>query len=202
VVLQADDFAVVYGDHHGPLWPGLAGMPSLQITGVDHEWPLVQDVGPVHVAKRPVLVAVVDELLERAVRIFRVWAFPPLAGRMQHADVEQAVDRERVVPGDVVGEFGLREATPMDGDADIGEPHGFGPFGRENFDIGPEIQLANKGVLGVVVAEHHEYGDAGIGQAADARHEEQPGAHVAEIAVEDVAGEDDEATALGDGELD
>jgi hypothetical protein len=67
----------------------------------------------VDVTERPIVVAVVDQLLEGIGSVGGMAAVAPLAGGVQYPDVEPTGVRRRVVAGDVVGHVALPEAAAV-----------------------------------------------------------------------------------------
>ncbi len=121
---------------------------------------------------------------------------------MQKADVEQPGDRRRIGERDILGHFALRETLAVNGGADVLDDHGVRPVRAQDRDIVGEFEASGERIGGVVIAEDHDDAHAMLAEAPHLAREEKPGVIALPLAVEDVAGDDDEAAFLRDGERD
>ena len=105
--------------------PRLANVPPLEIAGEDHVRPFVQDIPLMHVAEGPVVIALVDEVIECAGRIIRVVSHAA-ESRMKDTDVERALHRLRIIRDQIVGHVAPREALAVQRHAELVEREGLG----------------------------------------------------------------------------
>ena len=171
---------------------------SLQIAGIDDVRIGVQHRAAVDMAQRPIVIAMIDELLDRARRIGRVIALAALAGGMQHADIEVARNRGRIISGDILGHVTLREAATMHRHLQRFDGNRLSAFAVEDMDIGRHGELGSEAIFGIMIAEDHEHLDSGLLEAPHLVDEEESGLKIAQVAVKDVACEYNEAAAFVD----
>ena len=184
-----------------PFGPDFADVAPLQVAGEDDPGIAGQFLAIMDVAERPVVVAVRFQARQVAGRVAGVRGIP-LGGGVQQADVEQARDRWRIGPGQVIL-FGLvGEALAVDGDPDRIEAAGVGLGMAEDGDVFGQAQRAGNAVGGVMVAADGEDRDGRLGQPAHLGGEEQAGAEVRPVAVVNVARDQQEIDFFLDGEID
>ena len=87
-------------------------MPALQIAAEHNMRPFVKHRGLMHVRQRPVVVSLVDEVIDGARRIVGVAAHSAETG-MKNTDVEQMLDRRRIGGDQIVGDVTLAEALAV-----------------------------------------------------------------------------------------
>jgi hypothetical protein len=194
-LLDPIDPQAVQAKDRAALGPGLVRVATLQVAGVDHPGVAVQDHAPVHVAERPVLVAVAHQLRDGAGRVVAVLGAGDRVG-VQDAEVEEVAAAGRVGLGEVVLDAAGAVALAVHGEAEAGILAGLGGLDREGEDVLGQGDVAGEHGLGVVVAADHDDLGADLAEAGELADEEQAGVEVAPLAVEDVAGEDEEGGLL------
>ena len=192
------DLSVFHADQAGALGAGFPHVPPLQVAGEHDVGPFREHLGLVHVAERPVVVSLVDQIGQGARGIVLVAAQAAEPG-VQDADVESAGNRRRVGRGEVVGDVALPEALPVQDRAQPLDLEGFGPCGAEDLHVVRETEAAGDPALRVVVAVEQVDGNARGAEAAHLAGEEQAGLVVAPVAVVQVAGDDEERGLFFDG---
>lgn len=144
-----------------------------------------------HVAECPIVVSLVDKVVEGAGGIVLVAAQAAESG-VQDADVESAGNRRRIGRGEVVGDVALPEALSVQDRAQPLDLEGFGPCGAEDVHVVGEREAAGDPALRVVVAEEQVDGNARRAETAHLAGEKQAGLVVAPVAVVQIAGDDEE----------
>ena len=131
---KIDKFTVFHRDEAGTFGTSLADVPSLQVTGKDYMWPLMKHLGLMHMAKRPVVVPLVHEIIERAWRVVLMAAHATKPG-VQDADVEGTGNRFRIRQRQIVGNIALSEALSVQGNVQLMELEGLRLPGPEDIHI-------------------------------------------------------------------
>ena len=116
------DLAVLDRDKRCAFRTAFADVPALKIAAEGDMRPLVQDGGLVHMRERPIVVALVDQVLDGARRIVGVAAHAAQTG-VKDTDVEAASHGRRISGDEVVRDVALPEALAVQGDGD-GPPAG------------------------------------------------------------------------------
>ncbi len=188
---QFGDAPVFHHHFIGALGPGLADRAALEIAGKHHVRMLSQHFGAVHMAERPVVVALGGELVERAGRIVRVPVAAAKRG-MQQADVEQAAGRLGIAGHQIIGDVAPRIAHAVQGHVQPVDCPGFGGLVREHLYVVRQRQAARHLVLGVVVAVDQIDRNRCRSQTVHLAHEEHARLVIAPVAVVQIARDDDE----------
>ena len=152
-------------------------------------------------AQRPVLVAMVDQLLDRAGGIGLV-PFTPLAGGVQDADVEQPRYRRGILAGNIGAHVAAAKAVAVHGNAQILHDAGLGSGRGEEVDVVRHPQMPCKAVFSIMVAQDHENADTRRPQPGHAADEEQPALRIAQVTVKHVACQHHEAACTFYGQAD
>ena len=87
--------------------------------------PFVQNAALMHVAESPVVIALVDEVLECAGRIVGVVSHTA-ESRMKYADVERVLHRQWIVRDQILGHVAPREALAVKRHSEFCEREGLG----------------------------------------------------------------------------
>src|SRR4051812_37505537 len=107
-------------------------------------------------AQRPIVIAVIDELLDRARRIERVIALAALTRGMKHADIEVAGNRGRIVPGDILRHVTLWKAAAMDRHLQRLDGNRLSLLAVEDMDIGRHGEFGGEPIFGIMIAKDQE----------------------------------------------
>ena len=108
------DLAVLDRNKRSAFRAAFPDVPALQIAAEDNMRPLVENGGLMHMRERPIVVALVDQVLDGAWRIIRVSLHPAQAG-VQDADIEAAGNRRRISGDKIVRDVALPEALAVQG---------------------------------------------------------------------------------------
>ena len=200
-MLDFGDGTIGHGHQGTALGTGLADMPALDIAREYDPRLVADDFTGMHMAQRPILIALAAQAVDRARGIGHVARLAVQAG-MQQADGEPLRVSLRIAGGEVVADRAGRKALADDGDADLVEHLLFGVISRELMDIVRQAQVAGDAAGGVVIAGDQEYRDTGTLQAVHALYKVQPGVVILPIAVIEVAGEQHEVHGFVDGQVD
>ena len=123
------------------LGAGFPGVAPLQIAGIHHPRLVTHHLAGVHMAQRPVVVALAAQRVQRSGRV-GVVAFGAGQAGVQQADVEVARHRHRVARHQVFRHLPVGEAVAVDGHAQVVELHGLGRAAGKHLDIVGPGQLA------------------------------------------------------------
>ena len=195
---QLTHAAILHIDEDRALGAAFPDAAPLQIAGIDDVRMLVQHFELMHMAQSPIVVATRHEVLRGAGRIGGM-ARLAVAGRVQHADVEEACDGRGIGRGPVLGLLAFQKAAAMDGDAqrlDLVRP---GALHREGRHIVGQGNRAGDDIFRVMVAVDDEDRDRLAMQSRQFAGEEEADRRVLPLAVIDVACDQHEGDALGDG---
>ena len=195
---QLHDLAAFHRNQGSPLGSGLPYVAPLQVPGEDDVGSLMKHCGLMHVAQRPVVVALVDQIGEGARRVV-VMAAHAAEPRVQDADVERSGDGLRISQGQIVDDGALPEALPVEDDAQIVDSRGFGSSRSEDMDVVRQGQAAGDLALGIMVAMEQVDRNAGLVETAHLADEVQAGVVVAPVTVVEIARDDEKGHLLFDG---
>ena len=115
---KVHDFAAFDRDKGGALGAGLAYVASLQVPRKYDMGSLVEHLSLMHVAKCPIVVALVHQVIKRAWRIV-LMATHATKSRVQDANVERTVDRVRISQCQIIGDIAFPETLPMENNIQI-----------------------------------------------------------------------------------
>ena len=200
-MLHALDDVALHGDHARALRSRLARVPALEVARIDDVRIARDHLAGVHVAERPVVVALRAHRLDRRRRV-RLVPLAPVDARVEEADVEEPGHAVRVLRGEVLGGDALGEALPVNGDPRIAKLMRLGLARRQLVDVRGEAERLDDGARGVVVAAHDHDGHVRLAQARHLGDEEEARRVVLPRPVEDVAREQEHVRALLDAERD
>ncbi len=74
---KVGNLAILYGDKAGAFRTGLADMAALQVAAEDNVRVAVKHVTLMHMRERPIIVPLVDEIIEAARRVIGMTAYAP-----------------------------------------------------------------------------------------------------------------------------
>ena len=150
-----------------------------------------------HMAQRPVVVALGVQLIQAAWRIARMRRVALERG-VQHADVEPAGDRRRVVGGEIFGGFLLAEALAMQRHPQRLDAPGAGLARLEHKHVVRQLQLLRHLAFGIVIAEQQIHRNARLLEPPHLTAKENAGVVIAPGAVVQIAGQHHEIDSLVD----
>ena len=195
--LDSGNAAVLHRHAHGAFRTGLARAAALHVAGKNHPRIARDNLRRVDVAERPVIVAEAREIGDGAGRIGIVPARAVETG-VQDADVQPTLALRGVARQEIVRGAALGKTAAVHGDAQFLDQMCMS-LPRVKYMHARRIgKRARNHAFGVVIASDDERRQARPMQLAQFAHEKQPGRNVAPVAVEHVAGDDEEFRAAVD----
>src|SRR5665213_1658051 len=170
-------------------------MPSLKVSGENHMGILVENNPVMNVTKRPIIIALGDEVIECAGCIVRM-AVHATHACMQNADIENPVDRVWIGGGAVVGNISLPETLAMKRNAKFLKHECLRLTRGKYLDAFGHAQAPRDLAFRIVVAVEDEGRDFRFREAAHLAGEEQPSLIDAPIAIIKIACDHDKIDLL------
>ena len=184
-------FAILDCNEVCALGASLLDVAPLEIAGEDHVRSLVENRCLMHVTERPVIVSLVDEVIERAGSIVCV-ASRTAQPRMKHAEVEHARNGIRVSWHQVVGDISLPEALTVECDAEFFKLERLGlPRGKCLHVLG-ENETTGDLALCIMVAVEQEDVNTGCCESAHLSNKEKPSLVITPVPIIEITRDDNE----------
>ena len=183
--------AILDRNKRGAFGAALADMATLKIAAECDMRPLVQNGGLVHMGQRPVIVSLVDKVLDGARRVVGMAPHAAESG-VQDADVEATGRRGRISGDEVLRDIALPKALAVQCHGIVLQHECFRPPWRKHTDVRREDKAARDLAFGVMIAVEQEDRDPGLRETAHLRNEEKAGLIVPPVAVIEVTCNDDE----------
>ena len=150
--LERGQLPIGHLDQHAALGPRLAGVPALGIAGIDDVRLAVENLKVVHMAEGPIVVALGDQLFDRAGGVVVVVGVAAGIG-VQQPDVETVGHGGRIVGHKILRHAALGIAHAVQGDRQRRVPNGLRPAVVEQRDIAGPGDLPGHFVTRVVIAQ-------------------------------------------------
>ena len=187
-----------HGDTLGALFPNMA---PLEIAGKDDPRFNAHDFPPVHMAKRPIIIARCLQFGDGAGCV-SLMSCPTGKRGMQEADIDIAGFLAGISGKQIVGHGAEGIALAMDDGPQLLQFFRLGLSRRKNRDILRPRHGLGELTGGVVIAGYNKNLDPGLGQAAHPPGEIEAGIVVLPIAVIEIAGDKEKGNRLVDGQVD
>src|SRR6266536_285451 len=185
------DLAVLDRNKRCALGTALPDMSALKIATECDMRPLVQNCGLVDMGHRPVIVALVDQILDGARRIIKM-ASHATQPRVQDTDIEATGRRQRISGDEVLSYVALPETLAVECNGIALQQKCCRASRRKDMDVRREDEAARDLTFRVMIAVEQEHRSSSLREPAHLPDEEQSGLVIAPITIIEVTGDDDE----------